>query len=127
MMTRLFALKLVMAVGLSLSTSLSAQPTGSDAVPGTALRDDHVGTANQRYYLAALAAAEKSLRLHEVAEARRWLEVAPVASRGWEWFNLQGPLDESSSTTPLPSEMTTAIAAAPNGEWVAIARRQRKY
>ena len=37
-----------------------------------------------RLYLAATAAAEASLRLHETAAARRWLDEAPAAHRGWE-------------------------------------------
>ena len=44
-----------------------------------------------RLYLAATAAAEASLRLHETAAARRWLDEAPPAHRGWEWRYLSAP------------------------------------
>ena len=78
-------------------------------------------TADRQYYLAALAAAEKSLRLGEVAEARRWLEQAPKSLRGWEWSFLNTQLDESATSVELDSEQITSIAAAGNGRLLATA------
>ncbi len=38
-----------------------------------------------RLYRAALSAAEKSIRLNDVAESHEWLAQAPPSQRGWEW------------------------------------------
>ena len=36
-------------------------------------------------YLAHIAAASSALRLNEGPEAKRWVDAAPLAHRGWEW------------------------------------------
>ncbi len=46
-------------------------------------------------YAAHVAAAEASLRLGEVAAARRWLDGAPTPHRGFEWDYLDARLNES--------------------------------
>jgi len=44
-------------------------------------------------YVAHVAAANASLRLHETGEANRWLAAAPVEHRGWEWEMLSRRTD----------------------------------
>ena len=54
-------------------------------VKATAARND----ADWRSYVANLSAAESSLRFKEMAAAKRWLDLCPLALRGWEWFYLR--------------------------------------
>ncbi len=46
-------------------------------------------------YLAHISAANASLRLHETAEAKRWLAPAPAKHRGGEWHMLSRRADQS--------------------------------
>ncbi len=48
-----------------------------------------------RLYLAAIAAADATLRLHDTRAARRWLAEAPASLRGFEWSYLDKLADES--------------------------------
>jgi hypothetical protein len=50
-----------------------------------------------RLYLAALTAAELSLRLHETDRAKYWLEQTAVQDRGWEWGHLAALVDQSTA------------------------------
>lgn len=54
-----------------------------------------VDDASLASYAAHVAAAETSLRLGEIAAARRWLDGAPAQHRGFEWNYLNARLDES--------------------------------
>jgi phage tail tape-measure protein len=69
-------------------------------------------------YQAHLAAAEKSLRLEESRELRRWLEGAPQARRGWEWRYLSAIADTSARSAPAPGG-PIRIAVAPDGSRIA--------
>ena len=75
------ALAFVCAFGF---VSISAQqaPTSSDL--------------SYRLYRASIAAADASLRLHDTAAARRWLDETPENLRGWEFRYLRARVDESS-------------------------------
>jgi WD40 repeat protein/serine/threonine protein kinase len=44
-------------------------------------------------YLANVSAGNAAIRAHDVTEARRRLELAPVQYRDWEWLHLRGRLD----------------------------------
>lgn len=48
-----------------------------------------------RLYRAAIAAADATLRLHDTKAAKRWLDEAPPAMRGFEWRYLKGRADQS--------------------------------
>ncbi|MGE0481460.1 MAG: WD40 repeat domain-containing serine/threonine protein kinase [Phycisphaerae bacterium] len=51
--------------------------------------------AERQTYRACLVAASSALRYHEAADARRQLDAAPVALRGWEWRHLDSRVDDS--------------------------------
>ncbi|HEX9188261.1 MAG TPA: hypothetical protein VGB87_14375, partial [Vicinamibacteria bacterium] len=90
----------------SLASSLSAQPAAPPADP------------SYRLYLAATAAAEASLRLHETAAARRWLDEAPLAHRAWEWRYLRAQADRSSASA-LAHPRVLDVAVSPDGRRLA--------
>jgi eukaryotic-like serine/threonine-protein kinase len=62
-------------------------------------------------YRACLAAASAALQNHDVGDAARQLEPAPVALRGWEWRHLDTRLDDSASLVRLPADGGVLIAA----------------
>ncbi len=66
-------------------------------------------------YAASLSAAESSLRADQIDEARRQLERAPAALRGWEWNHLAGRLDRSERSFPAHEGGVTDIAFTPDG------------
>src|SRR2546428_6033499 len=51
--------------------------------------------AERRGYVANLAAAESSIELNEIREAKRQLELCPPRLRGWEWAHLSFRADSS--------------------------------
>jgi WD40 repeat protein/serine/threonine protein kinase len=65
-------------------------------------------------YRARLAAAVAALSAHDVADAHRQLEGAPVELRGWEWRHLQSRLDDSSSVIFLPAGMNGSLIPGPD-------------
>ena len=69
-------------IALTLAASLGV------TLPGLAADDAQL-------YRAAIAAADATLRLHDTKAAKRWLEEAPVALRGFEWRYLKARADES--------------------------------
>lgn len=80
-------------------------------VPIAALAQDD--TVRHEAYQAQIAAAEKSLRLDETRELRRWLDACEPALRGWEWSHLAGIADTSRAhyamdTRPIRLEMSPA-------------------
>jgi WD40 repeat protein len=74
---------------------LPASARGDDPPPAPAPADLF------RSYQAHLAAAEKSLRLGEMADLVRWLDGAPAEHRGWEWRHLRALADTSILSVPL--------------------------
>lgn len=76
-------------------------------------------------YRAALAAANASLRLHDTAEARRWLEAAPAAERGWEWRYLRARGDESDAVVRAHEAPIAGLDLSPDGALVATAAADR--
>jgi WD40 repeat protein len=74
-------------------------------------------------YRAATAAAEASLRLHETAAARRWLDEAPPEHRGWEWRYLRARSDESAFAAEAHAGPINGVDVAPDGRLVATAGR----
>jgi eukaryotic-like serine/threonine-protein kinase len=54
-------------------------------------------------YRARMSAAVAAISAHDVTDAARQLDAAPVELRDWEWQHLRSRLDDSSSVIPLPS------------------------
>lgn len=74
-------------------------------------------------YRAATAAAEASLRLHETAAARRWLDEAPAEQRGWEWRYLRARSDESAFAVEAHAGPVNGVDVSADGRLVATAGR----
>lgn len=72
-------------------------------------------------YLAHVAAASASLRLHDTAAARRWLAAAPAAHRGWEWDLLDARADQASAVLRGHEGPVLRVAISPDGRWLASA------
>lgn len=90
---------------------ISAAPTAAETAASAVLE--------RSLYLASVAAAESSLRLHETEAAGRWLELAPAAQRGWEWHYLARRLDDSSLAIAAHQESASGIDLSPDGRTVA--------
>ncbi|MHC5539068.1 protein kinase domain-containing protein [Singulisphaera rosea] len=52
-------------------------------------------------YCARMAAAAAAFSVHDIVEAARELDAAPVDLRGWEWRQLHSRLDDSTTVIPL--------------------------
>jgi WD40 repeat protein len=98
-------------VAAALLASLARAETATGATPAP------TGTL----YRAALAAASAHLRLHDTAEARRWLDAAPDTERGWEWRYLRARSDESEASSRTPGAPLSGVAVSPDGTIVAAA------
>jgi WD40 repeat protein/uncharacterized protein YndB with AHSA1/START domain len=66
-------------------------------------------------YLSHVAAASALLKLGEIAEARRWVDLAPPALRNWEWRYLNASLDQSARTWAGQDEAVMSVALSPDG------------
>jgi WD40 repeat protein/predicted Ser/Thr protein kinase len=69
-------------------------------------------------YRANISAAHAALRLNDVAEARRQLELAAPDLRHWEWDYLAGQLDSSDRTYPAEGLQELYAAIGPGGATV---------
>jgi hypothetical protein len=72
--------------------------------------------AERRGYVAELSAADASLRIGSVAEARRHLDQCPANARGWEWRHLAMRTDASFIRSHIEGGRIAAVAEAANGE-----------
>ena len=79
------------------------------------------GDQEYALYLASVAAADASLRLHETAAADRWLRRAPERFRGWEWGYLEALADESARVIPAHQTIVNGLGLSPDGRLVASA------
>ena len=82
------------------------------------------GSVEYQSYLAHIAAASTSLRLHDTAAAKRWLANAPDKYRDWEWHYLNGVAEQSilTFTTGAP---VNSLAISPDGKMLAITSSDR--
>lgn len=71
--------------------------------------------AQDALYLAAIAAAGAALRLHETADAKRWLAQTPAALRQWEWHHLHTRANEAHVEWQAHPEQVTSVAFSRNG------------
>lgn len=76
-------------------------------------------------YLAHIAAASGALRLHETAEAKRWLDAAPAAHRNWEWRYLRGQAEQSVRVFEGHRNAVTAVAVSPDAHRIATASHDK--
>jgi WD40 repeat protein len=81
--------------------------------------------AERQSYLANLAAAHASLRMHETREAKQLLEACPERFRGWEWRQLRLSADTSVRTLDAQTGKVTAVAVSPDGTRIASAGEDR--
>ncbi|MCA9290831.1 MAG: hypothetical protein KDA25_06870, partial [Phycisphaerales bacterium] len=95
---------------ITLATITLSMLLSGSGEPGTPT-DDHGFVA----YQAGIAAAEKSLRLGETRELRRWLDACPPAYRGWEWRHLDSITDTTTRTVPTVAT-PIRIVMAPSGD-----------
>ena len=79
----------------------------------------HAQSSSHRLYLASIAAAEASLRLHETDRAKRWLEEAPAEHRGWEWRYLSALSEGSEATFTVKGGAISDISVSPDGRLLA--------
>ena len=75
-----------------------------DLVSAQAKRaDTEKREARFQAYRARMSAAVAAISAHDVTDAARQLDAAPVELRDWEWRHVQSRLDDSSSVIALPS------------------------
>lgn len=82
--------------------------------------DGHRRVAEWRGYVAEIAAADASLRIGSVAEARRHLELCPVEARGWEWRHLAMKSDASIVHSRTEEGQIADLAETPSGEFACV-------
>lgn len=70
-------------------------------------------------YRAQMAAAESALRLGESAEAREWLDRAPMPQRGLEWRLFHAGFDNSLTGVEVESP-PVSLVVAPTGDVFAV-------
>jgi WD40 repeat protein len=73
-------------------------------------------------YRASIAAADATLRLHDTRAAKRWLNEAPPALRGFEWRYLNRRVDESRASADAGAAVND-VAVSPDGVLVASTAR----
>jgi eukaryotic-like serine/threonine-protein kinase len=65
-------------------------------------------------YRARMAAAAAALSAHDVADAARQLDAAPVDLRDWEWWHMRSRLDDSSAVFRLRAGEVGFLVGAPD-------------
>jgi WD40 repeat protein len=112
------------AAFLGLAGVLVATVAGAVVAIGFAVRSERArAEAVQRAYVADVSAALGALRNGDLATARRALEDAPPALRGWEWHHLFGRLDRSERTSTWPGMGGNAAVATADGRLVVQASK----
>ena len=109
------AAALVVLIGALVLTALAALVAQrSRAEMGRAL-----ALAEQRGYVANIQLAQAALEDHDGRMARRSLDAAPAARRGWEWAHLDGRIDRSLAVFDPGSAKADDIFLHPEGTHVA--------
>jgi WD40 repeat protein len=65
-------------------------------------------------YRARLSAAAAAISAHDVVDAARQLDAAPVDLRDWEWWHLRTRLDDSVSVIHLPTSRMGLLVPGPD-------------
>ncbi len=95
-----------------------AENSARRAVANAKTASENAHRAQQESYLASLAAAHASLRLHDTREAKRLLAKCPERFRGWEWRHLLALTDSSESLLGAHNARVTALALSADGRRV---------
>jgi WD40 repeat protein/serine/threonine protein kinase len=82
-------------------------------------------SAERQSYLANLAAAHASLRMHETREAKQLLSASAEAHRGWEWRHLRLSADTALRTLDAHKGKVTAVAITADGARIASGGEDR--
>jgi WD40 repeat protein len=100
---------LALAVGTAVSTRQAI-------IAERARAEEHRlrGEAERQTYRSCLVAASSALRYHDIADARRQLDAAPVGLRGWEWQHLFSRIDDSLAKL-LTGFVPMRMALSPDG------------
>lgn len=106
---------LLILTATTFACSAAPPPVASPPLPRA---QDNV--AERRLYQAAMAAAELSLRLHEIDRVEYWLEQAPPAQRGWEWRYLRSQADQTTETFAIDRGTITDITVSTDGKTLAV-------
>ena len=96
------------------STSVAIQNDDSSG-------DTDVRQLSSLLYQSTISSAEKSLRLDDVRDARKWLDHSPMQLRGWEWRLLDAQCDESAVRIPLADAAVTSLDVSSDGKRLAVA------
>ncbi|MEM9084084.1 MAG: hypothetical protein AAGB34_10855, partial [Planctomycetota bacterium] len=80
---------------LLLSTAIIAVWFAFSAVAAQRVAEETAARADRAAYQAAISAASAAIREGDARLAREFLDNAPPALRGWEWWHFQGELDAS--------------------------------
>ena len=102
----------IAALATALRVNLSRK---TDAIQRGLTLEEEARVARTEAYVSALAAAEASIRTHQIDDARILLERTPPELRGWEWRHLSRRLDRSLFSIPAHARDVTGIAFAHNG------------
>ena len=111
----------VLALERAEEASLEVVKALGDAQAERDRADASAREALRQNYVAGLSAADYSLRLNEVAEARRRLARTEELLRGWEWKHLELKSDTSLRAVQLAGSGRRQLAYTPDGERLVVA------
>jgi len=103
-----------LTLGLVVSTTLYFKANAARAAEA-----EQRALAQRQSYLANLIAADASLRVYEVSEAKRRLEACDPGLRGWEWWHLFSRTDESTAILAGHDGSVSSVAFSPDGTRIA--------
>ena len=89
-----------------------AEKQRAEAERQRVIAEEHARLARRESYYANLHSAYASLRMNEVAEARRRLEKCPEDLRGWEWDHLAFRSESNQAILAVPYERITSVAVS---------------
>ncbi len=116
-----FRLHWIFALGIACFLTLFINASAVAFQSGDGNNNTNQLPLSQLLYQSTIATAEKSLRLHELRDARQWLEHAPAELRGWEWHFLEAQCDESTAAHAIDEHVVTSIDVAKDGSRLAVA------